>query len=402
MCRRRWGGRDAKLPWRHTSCRGPGESDRRSPFMKVDFIVRSDHDEKFGGDRLQVEQYCSHLHGRGVETRVVPYRPRMQLSSGAIAHIVNVDRPYDFLSAVRQVRGPYVVSPIHHDLGCVRAMRKAEPIEGVRSVIGWLPESARELAAFGARSWRGAAERAAAVREGVRGAGALPRVWSQVGRALNRAGAVALLARGEGDSLRHDTGWDGANGVLIPNGKPERAAVVEIPWANRSNDVVVVGRIEPRKRQVEIGRVASVVGVPMTFIGPLSGSSPSYSEKFMRLVEESASLRWLGALPHDEVIAAMGARKVLLNMSWVEVQSLVDLEAASAGCFVVAAASGNSAEWLGAHVTVRGPEDLLGALDAAAELANRDQGPADLRYEQTWQRATGQLLDVYGALGRGE
>ncbi len=67
-------------------------------------------------------------------------------------------------------------------------------------------------------------------------------------------------------------------------------------------------------------------------------------------------------MPHREVLAVYGKSRVLLNASWVEVQSLVDIEAASAGCFVVNTGSGSSMEWLGDAVTEVAAGDVKAAV----------------------------------------
>jgi glycosyltransferase involved in cell wall biosynthesis len=363
--------------------------------VKVQFVVRSDHAAKFGGDRLQVERYADDLALLGVQVAVIPYSPSLSLDPDAVTHIVNIDRPYDFLSAVRQSPGPFVVSPIHHELTRVRAMRRAEPMGGVRTVAGWLPENARELLAYGVRSYRGGHRRGLA-REGLRAASTMPRVWRHVGRALDRAAAVAVLAQGEAQVLVRDTGWAGRNAVVIPNGRPV-LPVTDSPrgWPERDRGILVVGRIEPRKRQVEIGRVAAEVGASVVFVGPLSSSSRGYADDFLSLVDSAPSLEWAGEEPHEEVLRRMARHRVLLNMSWVEVQSLVDLEAAFSGCFVVASGTGHSAEWMPDHVRVFEPSDVAPAIAEATRLSESVTGPPRLEYGQTWERAAQQLLDVY-------
>ena len=69
--------------------------------MKVDFIVRSDTNEKFGGDSLQLDAYMRRLAARGYDVRAVPFRPELDLREGAIVHVLNIVRPYDFLDAMR-------------------------------------------------------------------------------------------------------------------------------------------------------------------------------------------------------------------------------------------------------------------------------------------------------------
>lgn len=364
--------------------------------MNIDFICRSDSDEKFGGDSLQLMACMTRLAAAGYSVRSVPFTARMDLRPGALVHVFNIDRPYDFLDAMRQARGHrVVVSPIHHSLARVRLMRGAEQGYSVRAVSSrLLPESLRELCAFGIRSSR----HSTAVATIVQFVRSLPNgigVWKRVGKQLDRCDAVALLAEGERRALISDTGWSGRNGVLAPNGAPDGLeAGGPTAWDDRPEGMVVLGRIEPRKRQAELAEAAGRRGLPMTFAGGLNANAGPYGRRFLRAVEEFRCLRWLGQLPHSETLHLLGDARVLVNASWVEVQSLVDLEAAAMGCWVVAAPGGNSAEWLGDVVqeTAGSVDDLL---DVAARRADSGEAPPPFRYVWTWDETARVLDGVY-------
>lgn len=376
--------------------------------MRIDFVTRSDSPDKFGGDTLQMYEYWRRLEVAGVSVKEVPYSPRMSLRTGAIVHIMNVDRPYDFLDAVNQARGhTVVVSPIHHSLSAVRQMRRSERGKSARSLVGRaLPESARELLAYAARTWLQSREQGAGVilRGIARAVSSAPGVWSRVGRELNRANAVALLAEGEGTHLKIDTGWGGSNAVLIPNGLPLDVAKDEVsrPWNERTIQLLVVGRIEPRKRQAELAEAAGAMRVPIVFAGALNANTGTYGDRFRRALHPKLGIEWRGRLSHAATIALMGNARVLINSSWVEVQSLVDLEAAHMGCHVVCAAAGNSREWLGeaVHVVEGDPRNFL---EAGRRLVQGNEGPKPSAYSWSWDDATRALLSVYGDLeGLGE
>ncbi|MFP4854678.1 hypothetical protein, partial [Paraburkholderia sp. BR14264] len=193
--------------------------------LLIDFVVRDDSESKGGGDLTQVEMYKEYLTRSGWDVRVVPFAPSMRLRRDAIVHLVNVDRPYDALWTIRLAGPrPVFVSAIHHSLAAVRRMRGAERGLGIRSIIGRvLPETVREYIAFVVRSLRrarGLADAVATAGSAVRLLRALPNCWEWLGRALDSADAVFLLAQGEGDALVRDTGWSRRNGVIAPNGLP--------------------------------------------------------------------------------------------------------------------------------------------------------------------------------------
>lgn len=372
----------------------------------IDMIVRSDALEKSGGDSFQVAKYKEFLEPLGFTVRFLPFHTSVRLSANSIVHIINIDRPYDFLAAVRMAgKRPVVVSSIHHDLSSVRLMRKAERRQGIRTIVGRiLPESARELLAFAVRSLKKITSATDAKDWVVSLSWAVPRaatVWKSVGRALNEVDSVALLAEGERQSLIRDTSWSGKNGVLIPNGAPDSGPRGESNWrvwANRATDICVVGRVEPRKRQLEIASAASRHGLKVTFVGQASPSSPRYAADFEAAIAADDNLVWLGGLEHSQVLDVMGNSRVLLNASWVEVQSLVDIEGATTGCWVVVGRGGNSEEWLPNNVVLVDSHDIDVILSEVNRVLASKEGPQKAKYPYTWNMAAEELKRIYSTL----
>lgn len=372
------------------------------PRLLVDFVVRSDAPNKSGGDSLQVDEYIVRLEERGVDCRLVPYRVSMVFRENAIVHIVNMDRPFDLLSSISAAAGHVIlVSPIHHDLKFVRRMRLAETGWAPRATLGrLLPESARELLAFGARSL--CAEITVKGRVGTARAfcGAIldaPQAWNKVGRALDRVAAVALLTRGEGSNIQRDTGWLGLNAILVPNGSPDfnRSSVKPVESSSRSLGILSVGRIEPRKRQVELAQAAIRQNVEIVFVGSIPIGGSRYSDKFIQVVGESKGLlTYKGAVPHADVLTLMSDARVLINASWVEVQSLVDIEAAFSGCSVVVAGGGNSREFLPDHVheVLGSPDEVLARAVLVRNTIRVVDYPSSV---WSWEDATNALVEAY-------
>jgi glycosyltransferase involved in cell wall biosynthesis len=220
-------------------------------------------------------------------------------------------------------------------------------------------------------------------------------MWARVGHALDRVAHVTLLAEAERADLIADTGWHGRNGIVIPNGRPPVPDPVP-PWHERSRGIVVVGRIEPRKRQLAVAEAAAARGIPVTFIGP--ATDDAYSRQFREYVASVPAIEWLGPRPASETVALIATSRVLLNASWVEVQSLVDIEAATAGCWVVTSPTGSSDEWLGQAIARVELDDPAMLLDRADRLARGDLAPPGVDYRQDWQRTGEQLFALYSSL----
>jgi glycosyltransferase involved in cell wall biosynthesis len=370
----------------------------------VDIIVRSDDDSKPGGDSIQVKYYFENLQKHGFDPKIVKFRPEMKLRPGSIVHIINVDRPFDFLEAVRQSRGhPLFVSPIHHSLERLRLYRRYSFSKSLAGLIGrYTNEATREWLAFLGRGVRTSdtSMQLSYLRMFIRYGTSVRHIWSRVGRALNSAEKVFLLANGEGNDLKRDTGWLGLNGVLAPNGLPDsKPATSENGNLERNITILCVGRVEPRKRQLELAQAAEESGTPVTFVGAVNRKT-KYGQSFLNVTESSRFSTWIGHLPHPEVIHVMRRSKVLLNASYVEVQSMVDIEASFQGCLVVNTEAGHSREWLTeVHtVPVLAPiKDLL----ALAKRVSQKEGVAGLAtsYTWTWEKTTLIIANSYLSAG---
>jgi glycosyltransferase involved in cell wall biosynthesis len=365
--------------------------------IAVDVIMRSNFRETRGGDVAQIENSLRPLGDR-VDVRYVAATAGMSLRPDAIHHIVNVDRPLDFLAALDQCGRRVVVSTIHHALPRIVAMQHAA---GGDRKADFLPTPIRERVAFAFRaSGGGHSGRSLAALARIARIGMAPgNMWHRLGRALDSVAHVALLAEVERADLIADTRWRGDNGIVIPNGCPPVPAEVA-PWATRARGIVVVGRIEPRKRQLAIAQAAEKIGAAVTFIGPIADDA--YGRQFRDCVARCPAIEWLGPRPAAETVALIATARVLLNASWVEVQSLVDIEAATAGCWVVTSPTGSSQEWLGDAVDRMASDDPAMLLAQAARRAAGGIAPPVVRYTHDWAMAGEALFGLYSRLLRPE
>lgn len=366
----------------------------------VDFVVRCDADVRSGGDLIQVSRYAEALADLGTDVRIVHARDSMDLRRGAVVHFVNTARPYELLAGVAAARDhAIVISPIHHSLRDFRRMRRAESGQGLRSYLGRLPEPAREWLATGARRLASRADSPATVaKRAVLSLPQVPSVWARVGCVLNRAEAVTTLSSAEEALLKHDTGWNGLNAVRVPNGGPVSVAK-ELPgWDQRTATLICIGRVEPRKRQMEVARIAAARGIAVHFIGAPNESTPAYIHEFSEIVESSPHLMWSGGMENSDVCELLRQSRVLVNASWAEVQSLVDIEAISNGCRVFGTLTGSTYEHCPDATRVYGPDDLENLVLEASRSASEDVYDPDTvssQYRHTWRDAAVKLHSVY-------
>lgn len=355
--------------------------------LVVDFVLRGDAFSKDGGDVIQARAYAQALSMLGDDVRLVEYIPGLCLRENAVIHYFNVDRPFEMLEVAQSAADrPFFISAIHHSAPHVRAMRKAQRSLPRQRISSLLPEHLRTLIVFtvrtaqdGRSSYR---ERAGSIFRSALRSIALQRCMRNI---FEKSSGVFLLSERERLSLSTDFDWDARVGKLTPNGRPP----IDFALTTKANRILVVGRIESRKRQLEIAKWATKTNIPLCFVGTPNTNEREYSEMFSNEIAANSGLEWLRGIPHNKVLELMQTSKVLLNCSWVEVQSLVDLEAAFSGCHVVTLENGGSSnEWLDNSVTEIPGSDIAHALRVARAFSLGDVMPNSPSYPHTWDSTT--------------
>jgi glycosyltransferase involved in cell wall biosynthesis len=163
--------------------------------------------------------------------------------------------------------------------------------------------------------------------------------WRQRVRWLLRnADRIMLLTDSEATYVQTDFAYEipRHQQVIVPNwseglgdasaGKPDAFAGLPEP------PVLVVGRIEPRKGSLRISRLAEQARRHVVFVGlPLRGDS-AFTRAFRAAVRGSQYAKWIGGVPRSMLAAFYRHSSFLLNVSFVEVSPLVDVEALALGC----------------------------------------------------------------------
>lgn len=367
---------------------------------KIVFVLRSDNTAKPGGDTVQVAAYEGRLRARGWEVQTVDFHAGIEFDSSDVVHLVNIDRVFDFILCARVARRARLfVTPIHHANHRVRYMRRTGRARGLLAVLNRLPEGVREYLGFLVREVR-RSDVPWTLRRLARVVALVPSTlwpWRFSGRLLERAEAVFLLAPGEGRDLQRDSGWRGDRAVLTPNAV-DVGDVRSRPWEERGG-IVVVGRVEPRKRTLELAQRAEDRGLKVTVIGRISDVDTRYAEDYRDFIRGARHVTHIDGLSHQDTLARIAKARVLVNPSLVEVQSLVELEAATLGAYVVTGPSGNSADWIGPErLSVIPNFDVDPLLTLAHRLCQSVAGPPSMSaadYPWDWDRVVDVLEKAY-------
>lgn len=153
-----------------------------------------------------------------------------------------------------------------------------------------------------------------------------------------------------------------------------------LSYANRNNEVVVVGRIgSPEKNHKLIldalENIDSLNGWTIKFVGPILDASLVES---LRQCRHGESVKFMGKLDRSNVIKECGSAKVFLMTSLWEGFSLALTEAAFMGCYIISTNVGGAIEVtdnfkLGDCITYDDPIQLSSLLSSIF-LANKSIG----------------------------
>lgn len=142
---------------------------------------------------------------------------------------------------------------------------------------------------------------------------------------------------------------------VVPNGADVRFAEADPePFAQRvgmRGFVLVAGRIEPRKNQLNLIRAMRGTGVGLVVLGDAVPGCESYAEACHRAADRH--VRFVGRIEHDDpmLASAYAACGCLALPSWYETPGLVALEAAMSGTPLVLPKGGSAREYFGDGAT---------------------------------------------------
>lgn len=121
--------------------------------------------------------------------------------------------------------------------------------------------------------------------------------------------------------------------------------------------ILIVGRIEPRKNQLNVIRGLNRISRDVVIIGDYV---PHYRDYYDQCRKEAGShIHFLGRIPHDASLlkSAYAACKTFVLGTWLETPGLAALEAGLAGAGVVITKEGATREYFGGFADYVSPEN---------------------------------------------
>lgn len=365
--------------------------------MKIAFVMRSDALEKSGGDVIQIKKYIEWGKRLKLYDGYLISDIFSDLSEYDVIHLTNIDRPVEalwFFKKAMRLKKKVYISTIHHSyseiemyesigrdgmLKFISSSLRFFHLELLRSIFRVLSKPSLLLPTI------------LAIFYGVHKAQK---------KILLKSRRIFVLSEKEIKDIVKDFDWkyDTKKFEIIRNG-------VDIEVNNsgffaRDVDLCVVGRIEARKNQLGVLKVANELGIKAVFVGALNKNHSKYCERFVKELRQGGS-EYLGILPINDVYALLRRSKVHVSASWFEVASLVDIEAYLSGCAVVSSICGSTNEVLGESAWYVNPcshnsikEAVINALDSAR---TRSDGQIINCFESGWQNAAYALSQAYHA-----
>jgi glycosyltransferase involved in cell wall biosynthesis len=372
--------------------------------MRVAYPMRVDAFEKPGGDLLQVLKYIDAGKRIGAERRprfegTIITDLRVDLSPFDLIHLTNIDRPVDTYSsflAAKAARKPIVLSPIHHSYSEITQYERIGRDGIVGKISGFLGFTLLEYLRSGVRSTRYSQLLLPLLRVKLEG---MRRAQRAILAGVDKI--FVLTEKEKSDILLDFSETSDDRFLLLRNGLEVPMPEIENA-VSRDIDVCMVGRVEARKNQIVVLETLKRLGISGVFVGAENKNHKSYCQKFRSMIADSGST-YVGNVPHEEALRIMRKAWVHVSASWFEVSSLVDLEAYSSGCGVVASGFGGTREILGDKAVYVSPASGWSIEDGITTMLRRVQQRED-RFElqskvepiaESWSQIGDRLAEIY-------
>lgn len=168
------------------------------------------------------------------------------------------------------------------------------------------------------------------------------------------------------------------------------------------NFVLMVGRIEPRKNQLNLIRAMNHQNWPVVIVGSPVSAHSDYYERCRK--EAASNVHFTGPIDvgSEELRSAYAASDVFALPTWFETPGLAALEAGLSGAKVVITREGATREYFKDYVDYVNPASVRDIRDKILHALGREKNSHlrnHIRNNYLWERTAEQQLHVYQSLG---
>lgn len=124
---------------------------------------------------------------------------------------------------------------------------------------------------------------------------------------------------------------------------------------NKRENILSVGRIHPRKNQLNMIKAVKKLKLPVIFIGRVNDRN--YFKRCVREAEGSL-INFRSEMPQSELKKYYKRSRLHMMVSWYDTPGLVNLEAGLSGCNLVLTDRGTTTDYFGEAAFYSSPRDL--------------------------------------------
>ena len=189
---------------------------------------------------------------------------------------------------------------------------------------------------------------------------------------------------------------------VVPNGVDKEFAFVTkddfVRTYSLENFILYVGRIEPRKNQLNLIKAMEGVNKNLVLIGdPVSGYEKYYEECKKNAGD---NINFLGGMEHGDPLlkSAYAACEVFVLPGWFETPGLAALEAGIAGSKLVVTAGGSTKDYFGEHVLYIDPSNISDINAKIKESLNKEKTKELSEYIKNlfiWEKVAEEMVRGY-------
>ncbi len=339
--------------------------------MKVLFQTRSTLFTVPGGDTTQVLKTKEFLEINGVKVDI-SLDAEPDLTGYDMVHVFNLMEPQEIylqvMNAVKQ-KVPVALSTIYGLYTEFDLKARGGLLGFINNVVG--PRKAEYVKRVIKIFIRGQFNKGSWVF--------ITRGYLRLQKKLCRHVAVFLPnSQSEMDRVIADMGLKSPTFVVVPNS-------VDINLFNKVEEneefaeykgcVLCAAKIDGRKNQLNLIRAMKKLPYKLVLAGKASKNSMYYYKKCLKEADSNQVI-FLGQIPHDKLPALYKQAKVHALISWMETPGLVSLEAAYAGCNIVATLKGDTYDYFENYATYCEPDNVDSITKAIESAYLKDYNPS--------------------------
>ena len=364
---------------------------KKKSSMTILMIARSTLYSSPGGDTTQIEMTAKHLRALGVSVEVVLANEKIEYEKYELIHFFNIIRPDDILCHIKK-NMPFVISTIFVEFSEFEKVAR-RGISGLlfKILTPWQIEYLKCIARFLIKG---------------------DKIKSKYFLFHGQFKSILYVAKNAKLLLPNSHSEYKRLEKLLQKSFPYKKVVNAIDPGvfkdsvienkNYKNHILMVGRIEGRKNQLNVIKALMGTEYQLTIIGKPALNQMSYYNECCKLASQYSNIHFVEEhIEHEKLVSIYKAAKVHVLASWFETTGLVSLEAAMMDCNIVITKKGDTEEYFSNMAYYCEPDDIESIRDAIIKAYHSPVNyklKAFIKEKYNWDNAAKQTLEAYNSV----